>query len=50
MQDPHRSQKVRLRSVFVSDVHLGSRDCRTQELLKFLQSIEADYLFWSATS
>ena len=45
MLDPDRSQKIRLRSVFVSDVHLGSRDCRATELLTFLESIEADYLF-----
>ena len=32
-------------SVFVSDVHLGSRDCRAEELLKFLKSVEVDYLF-----
>jgi UDP-2,3-diacylglucosamine pyrophosphatase LpxH len=45
MLDPDRTQKIRLRSVFVSDIHLGSRDCRATELLKFLESIEADYLF-----
>jgi UDP-2,3-diacylglucosamine pyrophosphatase LpxH len=45
MHDPDRTQKIRLRSVFVSDVHLGSRDCRAAELLSFLESIEADYLF-----
>ena len=45
MLDPDRTQKIRLRSVFVSDVHLGSRDCRAAELLKFLESIEADFLF-----
>ena len=45
MLDPDRSQKIRLRSVFVSDVHLGSRDCRAAELLRFLESIESDYLF-----
>jgi UDP-2,3-diacylglucosamine pyrophosphatase LpxH len=38
-------KKSRLRSVFVSDIHLGSRDCRAAELLRFLESIEADYLF-----
>jgi UDP-2,3-diacylglucosamine pyrophosphatase LpxH len=45
MRDPDRPDKHRLRSVFVSDVHLGSRDCRAKELLRFLNSIEADYLF-----
>jgi UDP-2,3-diacylglucosamine pyrophosphatase LpxH len=38
-------RKVALRSVFVSDVHLGSRDCRATELLEFLAGIEVDYLF-----
>jgi UDP-2,3-diacylglucosamine pyrophosphatase LpxH len=37
--------RVRLRAVFISDVHLGSRDCRAVELLRFLESVEADYLF-----
>jgi UDP-2,3-diacylglucosamine pyrophosphatase LpxH len=37
--------KSRLRSVFISDVHLGSPDSRAGELLRFLESIEADYLF-----
>jgi UDP-2,3-diacylglucosamine pyrophosphatase LpxH len=35
---------MRLRSVFVSDVHLGSRGCRDL-LLEFLKSVEVDYLF-----
>ena len=44
MQRPRIApRKIRLRSVFVSDVHLGSRDCRARELLKFLESIEVDY-------
>jgi UDP-2,3-diacylglucosamine pyrophosphatase LpxH len=37
--------KLRLRSIFVSDVHLGSRDCRAKELLRFLETVETDYLF-----
>jgi UDP-2,3-diacylglucosamine pyrophosphatase LpxH len=39
------SRPIQLRSVFISDVHLGSRDCRAEELLQFLASIEVDYLF-----
>jgi UDP-2,3-diacylglucosamine pyrophosphatase LpxH len=35
----------RLRSVFISDVHLGSKDSRAAELLQFLGSVEVDYLF-----
>jgi len=42
---PDSANKIRLRSVFVSDVHLGSRDCRARELLQFLESFESDYLF-----
>ena len=38
-------QTTRLRSVFVSDVHLGSKGCRADALLEFLKSIEVDYLF-----
>ena len=38
-------QTVRLRTVFVSDVHLGSRGCRADALLEFLKSVEVDYLF-----
>ena len=36
---------MRLRSVFVSDVHLGSRGCRADLLLEFLKSVEVDTLF-----
>jgi UDP-2,3-diacylglucosamine pyrophosphatase LpxH len=36
---------VRIRSVFISDVHLGSRGCRAGELLEFLKIVEMDYLF-----
>lgn len=38
-------QTIRLRSVFVSDVHLGSKGCRADQLLDFLKSVEVDYLF-----
>jgi len=36
---------IRVRSVFISDVHLGSRDSRAAELLQFLASVEVEYLF-----
>ena len=42
---PEKGNRTRLRSVFVSDVHLGSSDCRAQELLEFFAGIETDYLF-----
>lgn len=37
--------KTHYRSVFLSDVHLGSKGCRAIELEEFLDSIECDYLF-----
>lgn len=45
MRDSDGGMKIRLRSVFLSDVHLGSRDCRARELLDFLASVEVDYLY-----
>jgi UDP-2,3-diacylglucosamine pyrophosphatase LpxH len=45
MQDTKGQPRHRLRSVFISDVHLGSRDCRADELLKFLAGIETDNLY-----
>jgi UDP-2,3-diacylglucosamine pyrophosphatase LpxH len=45
MRDSDNGSKVRLRTVFLSDIHLGSRDCRARELLEFLASVEVDYLF-----
>jgi len=45
MRDMREENRNRLRSVFISDVHLGSRDCRATELLSFLDSIEADNIF-----
>ena len=45
MGDSKGEKLVRLRSVFISDTHLGSRDSRAAELLQFLASVEVDYLF-----
>ncbi len=45
MRTASGNRPVRLRSVFISDVHLGSKDSRAGELLKFLASVEVDYLF-----
>jgi len=42
---PSPRQATRLRAVFVSDVHLGSRGCRADALLDFLKSVDVDYLF-----
>jgi UDP-2,3-diacylglucosamine pyrophosphatase LpxH len=45
MRNTGAENRIRLRSVFISDVHLGSRDCRATELLTFLDSIEVETLF-----
>jgi len=45
MRAATKDRPIRLRSVFISDVHLGSRDSRAGELLQFLASVEVDYLF-----
>ncbi len=36
---------IRVRSVWISDVHLGFRGCQARALLHFLHSVETDYLF-----
>ncbi len=36
---------LRLRSAFISDVHLGTRGCRADLLLEFLRATEVDTLF-----
>lgn len=36
---------MRYRTVFISDVHLGSRGSKAEELANFLDSVECDYLF-----
>lgn len=37
--------QTRFRSVFISDVHLGTKACQAVHLLDFLQSIETDTLY-----
>lgn len=39
------NRPVRLRSIFLSDIHLGSRGCQAEALLDFLRTHEADNLF-----
>lgn len=39
------AQPVRFRSVFISDVHLGTRGCQADHLLDFLRQVESDYLY-----
>jgi len=35
----------RYRSIWVSDTHLGTRDCQAQSLLEFLEGHECEYLY-----
>jgi len=42
MSPAHRP--IQVRTAFLSDIHLGSRDCRTELVLDFLHSVEADEL------
>lgn len=34
-----------LKAAFISDLHLGSRDCRTEPLLRFLQRLDTESLY-----
>lgn len=40
-----RPSKARYRAVFVSDVHLGTRDCQAESLRAFLKSVETEHLY-----
>ena len=35
----------RYRSIFISDVHLGTRGCQAELLLDFIRHVECDKLF-----
>lgn len=36
---------MKVRSIFLSDIHLGTRGCQADSLLAFLRAYEADHLF-----
>ncbi len=38
-------QSRRVRTIFLSDIHLGTRACRADRLLDFLREHESDYLY-----
>lgn len=38
-------KKQHYRSIFLSDIHLGTSDCQADILLEFLQSTSSDYLY-----
>ena len=37
--------RLKYRSIFISDLHLGIRHCKVDYLLSFLQSTESEYLY-----
>lgn len=43
--DGMESKKARFRSVWISDIHLGTRACKVHELNRFLDSIETENLY-----
>lgn len=43
MQDP--AQRRRYRSIFISDLHLGTRGCRSDFLVSFLRSVDCKQLY-----
>ena len=36
---------IKLKSIWISDIHLGFKGCQAQPLLNFLHSTETEYLF-----
>jgi len=41
----HKKPSLKVRSVFISDVHLGTRECSAEYLLDFLHSVECENLY-----
>ncbi|WP_420807503.1 hypothetical protein [Alteromonas flava] len=39
------NSRIKTRSVFLSDLHLGSRDCKAELLLQFLNILECETLY-----
>jgi UDP-2,3-diacylglucosamine pyrophosphatase LpxH len=41
----NQKEKIKVRSVWISDIHLGFRGCSADFLLDFLHNVECDYLY-----
>ena len=37
--------KKAMKAIFLSDVHLGTKQCQAKALLEFLTNVKCDYLF-----
>jgi UDP-2,3-diacylglucosamine pyrophosphatase LpxH len=46
MQDTARPD---YRAIFISDLHLGTRACRADDILAFLRDYDAETIYLSAT-
>ena len=45
MNNIHRLHPHRYRTIWISDTHLGSKECRGEYLLNFINSIECEHLY-----
>ena len=45
MQAERNDNAIQVRSIFISDVHLGTRACQAERLLDFLRDYDSEYLF-----
>ncbi len=43
--DDHPGKALRFRSIWISDIHLGTRGCQAERLLDFLRYTESDFLY-----
>jgi UDP-2,3-diacylglucosamine pyrophosphatase LpxH len=43
--DDHSGKVLRYRSIWISDIHLGSRGCQAELLLDFLKHTESEYMY-----
>jgi hypothetical protein len=43
--EPENEGSVRVRTLFLSDIHLGTRGCQAERLLEFLCDYDADTIF-----
>lgn len=44
-RDDDGKKRLRLRTVWISDLHLGTPGCRAEDLLEFLRSVDCDTLY-----
>lgn len=41
----HAARMIKVRSIFLSDIHLGTRGCQAESLIAFLRQFEAEHLY-----